>query len=210
MAGRGSGGTRAAAVIVGVLVLGAVGAAIWAFGQHNSASPPHAGPSTHHPSPSTIPATVLNPQSAAAFGPGGGDNAGQAGLAIDASQGTDWTTDSYQGSPFFGNLYHGTGLMLDMGTRVNVSSVTVIFGNIPGTHVRVEVGNSASAPGGKPPPGFTMLGHSSNAAGAVTFTGHGTESGQFILIWFTKLAQQPGQPGHFQADVFNVVVKGSS
>ena len=143
-------------------------------------------------------------------GSGGGDNAGQAGLAIDASQGTDWTTDSYQGSARFGNLYDGTGLMLDMGTRVNVSSVTVIFGTMPGTHVRIEVGNSASGTGDTPPPGFTTLGHSSNAAGAVTFTGHRTESGQFILIWFTRLAQQPGQSGHFQADVFNVVVKGSS
>jgi len=210
MAGRGSGGTRSAVVIVGVLVLGVVGAAIWAFGHHSSAAPPHAGPSTNHPTPSTIPATVLKPQSAAAFGPGGGDNAGQAGLAIDASQGTDWTTDSYQGSARFGNLYDGTGLMLDMGTRVNVSSVTVIFGTMPGTHVRIEVGNSASGTGDNPPPGFTTLGHSSNAAGAVTFTGHRTESGQFILIWFTRLAQQPGQSGHFQADVFNVVVKGSS
>jgi len=44
----------------------------------------------------------------------------------------------------------------------------------------------------------------------VTFTGHSTASGQFILIWFTKLAPQSGQSGHYQADVFNVVVRGSS
>jgi hypothetical protein len=44
----------------------------------------------------------------------------------------------------------------------------------------------------------------------VTFTGHGTASGRFILIWFTKLAPQSGQSGQYRADVFNVVVRGSS
>jgi hypothetical protein len=44
----------------------------------------------------------------------------------------------------------------------------------------------------------------------VTFTGHAPASGQFILIWFTKLAPQSGQSGQYQSDVFNVVVRGSS
>ena len=99
--------------------------------------------------------------------------------------------------------------MLDMGKRVDVSSVTVTFGNVPGAHVRIAVGNSAAA-GDSVPPGFTTLGRSANAAGEVTFTGHGTTSGQFVLIWFTKLAPQADQSGHYQADVFNVVVRGSS
>ncbi len=150
------------------------------------------------------------PTSATAFGPNGGDNAGQAGYAIDSSPTTNWTTDSYQRSPHFGNLYAGTGLMLDMGRRVNVSSVTVTFGNVPGTHVRVMVGNTGTGTGQAPPPGMTTLDKSANAFGQVTFTGHGTASGRFILIWFTKLAAQSGQSGNFQADVFNVVVRGSS
>jgi len=91
-----------------------------------------------------------------------------------------------------------------------VSSVTVTFGTIPGTHVRVMVGNTGTGTGSAPPPGFTLLNKSSNAVKQVTFTGHSTASGQFILIWFTKLAPQSGQSGHYQADVFNVVVRGSS
>ena len=71
------------------------------------------------------------------------------------------------------------------------------------------VGNSAAA-ADSVPPGFTTLGRSANAAGQVTFTGHGATSGQFVLIWFTKLAPQADQSGHYQADVFNVVVRGSS
>jgi hypothetical protein len=206
--GRGPGGSRALAVVAGMLVVAVIGVAAWAFSHHRSAPPPGAK-QTHSASPSNTPATALPPKSAVAFGPNGGDNVSQAGLAIDSSPATAWTTDSYRGSPHFGNLYGATGLMLDMGKSVNVSSVTVTFGNIPGTHVRVEIGNTGTGTGRAPPPGFTTLDKSNNAAGPVTFTGHRT-SGRFVLIWFTKLARQPGQSGYFQADVFNVAVRGSS
>src|SRR6266567_2700010 len=209
MSGRGPGGSRVLAAVAGVLVLVVIGVAAWVFSQHNSASP-HGARQTHSASPSNTPAAVLPPQSAAAYGPSNGDNGSQAGLAIDSSPTTGWTTDSYQGSAHFGNLYGATGLMLDMGKSVNVSSVAVTFGNVPGTHVRVMVGNTGTGTGSTPPPGFTTLDKSANAVGQVTFTGHGTASGRFILIWFTKLAPQSGQSGHFQADVFNVVVRGSS
>jgi hypothetical protein len=214
MGGRGPGGSRVLAAVAGVLVLVVIGVAAWAFG-HNGSPPPPKAKQTHSASPSSTPATVLRPASAVAYGPSssggsGGDNASQAGLAIDSSPTTGWNTDSYQGSPHFGNLYDGTGLILDMGRSVNVSSVTVTFGNVPGTHVRVEVGNAGTGTGTAPPPGFTLLNKSSNAVSQITFTGHRAASGRFILIWFTKLAPQSGQSGHYQADVFNVVVRGSS
>jgi hypothetical protein len=209
MTGRGPGGSRVLAAVAGVLVLVVIGVAAWAFGHNGSPPPPKAKP-THSASPSNTPAAVLQPNSAAAYGPNGGDNASQTDLAIDSSPATGWNTDSYQTSPHFGNLYDGTGLMLDMGKTVNVSSVTVTFGAIPGTHVRVEVGPTGTGDGQAPPPGFTLLNKSSNAVNQVTFTGHSTTSGQYILIWFTKLAPQSGQSGHYQADVFNVVVRGSS
>jgi hypothetical protein len=209
MPGRGSGSGRVLATIAGIVVIGALGAGAWALTHHRPGSTPPARP-THSASHSAVPATVLEPKSAAAFGPYGGDNTRLANQAIDRQPGTSWTTDSYRGSPRFGNLYGGTGLMLDMGKRVKVSSVTVTFGNVPGTRVRVEVGGTGTGTGSAPPPGFTTLDRSANAVGDVTFTGHGTTSGEFVLIWFTKLAPQSDQPGHYQADVFNVVVRGSS
>jgi eukaryotic-like serine/threonine-protein kinase len=178
---------------------------VWSLGHHGSTPRPHNSP-TQQPTHSARPLTVLPAASAAAFGPNGGDNGAQAPLAIDNSPATDWTTDSYQGSAHFGNLYGGTGLVLDMGKQVTVSSVAVTFGSVPGAHVRVEVGNNNS---GTSPAGATTLDHTSNAFSTVTFTGHPVK-GQFVFIWFTKLAPQQGSPGHFQADVFNVVVKGSS
>jgi hypothetical protein len=206
VAGRGGGNGRILAAVAGVVVVAVIGIGAWLFSQQGTVPPPSAK-DTHSASPSSTPAAVLPVASAAAYGPSGSDNPGQAGEAIDGSPTTDWTTDSYQGSPHFGNLYNGTGLMLDMGKSVNVSAVTVTFGNVPGTHVRVMVGNTGTGSGQAPPPGMTTLDKSANAVGQVTFTGHGTASGRFILIWFTKLAAQSGQSGNFQADVFNVVVR---
>jgi serine/threonine protein kinase len=198
--------TKVMASIAVVLVAAAVGVGVWTLGQHNTNPRARTTP-TQSPSHSAPPATVLTPVSAAAFGPNGGDNGAEAPLAIDREPGTDWTTDSYQGSSHFGNLYHGTGLVLNMGKQVSVSSVQVTFGLATGSHVRIEVGDNDS---GVKPAGTTTLGRSSNATGTITFTAHHTATGQFVFIWFTNLASQQGSPGHYQADVFNVVVRGSS
>jgi serine/threonine protein kinase len=203
--GRQRASSRRMATIAVVLVAAAVGAVVWVLGHHGGS--PHSGPTASNPPPSSAPAVqVLQPSSAAAFGPNGGDNQPQAPLAIDNKPGTDWYTDSYRGSPRFGNLYNGTGLIVNMGKRVSISSVTVTFGNVAGSHVRIEVGNNNTGP---TPVGFTTVAHSNNAVGTVTFTPRSPASGQFVLIWFTKLAPQQGQQGHYQADVYNVTVKGS-
>ena len=94
-----------------------------------------------------------------------------------------------------------------MGKKVSVSSVTVTFGSVPGSHVRIEVGNNAS---GTSPSGATTLGRSGDAVGTLKFTADSPVTGRYVFIWFTKLAPQQGQSGHYQADVFNVAVRGSS
>src|SRR5262249_43908107 len=76
------------------------------------------------PPPPAAPAQALTPVRAAALGPGGGDNPQRAHLAIDGSRVTAWRTDWYT-SPHFGNLYAGTGLLLDMGRTVTITSVKI-------------------------------------------------------------------------------------
>ena len=68
------------------------------------------------------PARALTPVSATAAGPGGGDNPQLAYRAIDASRATAWRTDWYT-TARFGNLYPGTGLLLDMGHPVTITGV---------------------------------------------------------------------------------------
>jgi hypothetical protein len=206
MGGRPPVATKVMASIAVVLAVAAVGVGVWTLGQHKATPRPSSTP-TQHPTHSAPPLATLPVASAGAFGPNGGDNATQAPLAIDGKPGTEWNTDSYVGSPRFGNLYSGTGLVLNMGKQVSVSSVAVTFGQVPGSHVRIEVGNNDS---GTTPAGTTTLGRSGNAAGTMTFTGHHPATGQFVFIWFTKLAPQQGSSGHYQADVYNVVVRGSS
>jgi hypothetical protein len=191
----------ALAVVITVLATAALAAVVSMLGQQSPGPVARALLSPQSPPSSLV--GVLTPVSAAAFGPSGGDNLAQAGLAIDGKSATDWTTDSYRGSPHFGNLYDGTGLILNMGQRVRVASVTVTFGQVPGGRVRVEVGSSDA---GSAPAGFTTLARTSNATGTVTFTGQHPATGQFVLIWFTRLPSQAGSPD-FQAAVFNVVVR---
>jgi hypothetical protein len=209
--GRQPTGNRGLAIIAVLLVAAAVGVGVWVLGHHGGT--PHGGGTPSNPPPSTAPAVqVLQPAGAAAFGPSsspsgtGGDNPAQAQYAIAGKPGQYWYTDSYQGSPLFGNLYNGTGLIVNMGKPVSVSSVTVAFGHVPGSHVRIEVGNNNT---GKTPTGFTTVARSNNAVNTITFTARRPVSGQYVLIWFTLLAPQQGKAGHYQADVYNVVVKGS-
>ena len=92
------------------------------------------------PRPHSLPAV-----SAAAFsargGMGQGDDPQDARLAIDGLPGTAWHTDWYT-TALFGNLYAGTGLMVDMGRPVTITAVRLTLGPAAGAHSR-----SASATG---------------------------------------------------------------
>jgi hypothetical protein len=48
--------------------------------------------------------------------------------------------------------------------------------------------------------------------GTTTFAVHSSASGQYVLIWFTKLPPKAngGPSGSFGASIFNIIVKGSS
>jgi len=159
---------------------------------------------------------VLVPQSAQALD----DTNVDANFAIDNNPTTDWTTQFYDNNAVFGGLKNGSGLILNMGHAVKLSSVTVTFGPEPGANVQIKLGTPA---GPVPPPSsspstgeawadsMTTVSQQNNvAAGSVTFSVNSQASGQYVLIWFTKLPPLQGSPNKFEADIFNVVVKGSS
>ena len=93
----------------------------------------------HSASPSTAASTVLTPVGAEGYDalglasdPGDEDNAG-AKFAIDGNPSTAWHTQFYLDSPLLGGLKKGTGLLLDMGKQVSLSSVQVTFGPTAGS-----------------------------------------------------------------------------
>ena len=213
-------GIVAAVVVILVVVL----AIVLLQPHHGGPSPAAAG---HHPSaaaPKTT-ATVLTPVSAQGLE----ENNHDANLAIDGNTATRWQTHFYLGNPVFGGLQQGSGLLLDMGHAVTLSSVTVTFGSIPGANVEIKLGTPA---GSVPAPqsngmssseatadetasqsfanSMPTVAQKTGVSGTVTFPVSSKASGRYVLIWFTKLPPMAGQNNKYQADIYNVIVKGTS
>ena len=158
-------------------------------------------------------AAVLTPVSAHGFdalsSPGSdpGDEVDNlAGDAIDGDPATAWPTQYYDGNPVFGGLKTGTGLILDMGRQVRLRSVTVTFGPTPGADVGIEVGNENTLAASTLST-FTTVARARDVGGRYTFKCTGSAQGRYVLIWFTKLP--PAGSDRFQAQIFNIVVRGS-
>jgi hypothetical protein len=157
---------------------------------------------------------VLKPVQANGFDPlsssdpGNEDDAG-AQFAIDGDPTTFWHTQYYQGSPAFGGLKKGSGLILDMGTQVRLSQLQVQFGSVCCATVHIEIGNDntrSPATLGT----FTTVASSSSAANATTFRVTNSAKGRYVLIWFTSLPPMAGSNGQYMAQIYNVTVRGSS
>jgi hypothetical protein len=193
----------------------AVGLAVVAYRSlSHGHTPPPAAATHHRTGPQTSTAVgVLKPDSAQAFE----DNPADANLAIANNPATAWQTYQYIGSPYFGRLQQGSGLIIDMGSPVRLSSLQVTFESTPGADVQIKIGNPSdpSPPQNDPAVAqsiansMTTVAQQSDVSGTVTFPVSSKATGQYILIWFTKLAPMAGHPGKFQGDISDVVVKGS-
>lgn len=179
-----------------------------------------ARPATHHASPGTptpkttpapktttrgaVPARTLTPASARPFGPygtGQGDNPGRAHLAIDGTAATAWHTDWYT-TARFGNLYPGTGLLVDMGRPVTITAAQITLGRAHGARFQLRAGAAPSL-ADLPP-----VANAVNAGGRVRLRLTTPAHGRYVLIWFTRLPPDPA--GTFQASVHNVRLEGRS
>jgi hypothetical protein len=173
--------------------------------QSAAASTPAARTSRAAPSPTASPSPTptrpLTPASVAAFGPGGtptGDDPQHAGLALGGDPARPWLSDWYT-TAYFGNLYAGTGLLVDMGRTVTISSVSVSLGN-PGANLELHAGGThvlADLP---------RVASASGAGGTVQFRLSSPPRARYLLVWFTKLP--PDNAGTYQASVWKVSVQG--
>jgi hypothetical protein len=197
------------AIIAGVAYLLAAGGSApgQAAGSHHH---PTAGSRKHTapprgPAPTTAPspaATSLPIASATAFGPAGpsqGDNPSLASLAIDGNDSTAWNTDWYATATLNGQP--GTGLLLDMGTSVTVSSVQLLLGPAAGGTVQLRAGSSPSLAD------LPVVAQAANPGGTLTLQPASAVTAQYVLIWFTQLP--PDNAGTYQAYVYNVSVSGT-
>jgi cytoskeletal protein RodZ len=157
--------------------------------------------STAAPGPvQQVRAHTMAPASVAAFGPHGtGDDPQNAHLAIDGVRGTAWRTDWYT-SAQFGNLYSGTGLLVDMGRPVTVTGIRVTLGAGAGAHLQIRVGDQRNLGALRPVAGWAGRG------GIVRLGLSHPARGRYVLVWFTRLPQDPA--GTYQAAVYGIGVKG--
>ncbi len=174
-------------------------------GQPIQGSGAHPAPKTSPPaapSPATAaPAQRLVPVRAEAFGPGGGDHPQQAAQVIGVHRAGGWHSDWYT-SAHFGNLYGGTGLLLDMGHPVTLTAAQIALGNTRGASLQVRVG-AAPALAAMPP-----VAHAADAGGVVRLQLARPAHGRYVLIWFTKLPADPA--GTFRANVYHISLKGQA
>jgi hypothetical protein len=152
--------------------------------------------------PGTRTGRPLAPASATSFGingPGTGDDTQAAGLAIDGNPATAWRSDWYT-TPEFGNLYSGTGLLVNMGRPVTVSGVRVLLGGAPGARLQLRIGSSPSLAG------LPVVARRTSHGRTVRFRLASPARGRYVLIWFTRLP--PDQTGTFQVSIYDIRVTG--
>ena len=138
----------------------------------------------------------------AAFGPAGladGDNPQLAALAVGRNPATPWYSQWYA-TPGFADLKAGTGLLLDMGRTVTVSSVRLSLVSHSGADLALRAGSK---------PVLSLLpqvASASNAGSTVHFQLGAPAHVRYVLIWFTKLP--PDTAGTYQASVYKIIVQG--
>jgi hypothetical protein len=198
---RQSGGAAGRVMVTAVilLVIAAVGIGAWTLGQSLGKRPPQPEASasgSQAPPPKII---TVKPSSADGFDPLGTDRSEHseyARLAIDGKPSTEWHTDKYE-SAELGKLKDGVGLILQMGKQVSISDVVVTLGDTPGSSVELKIGNAADLNSLK------TAAKEDNVSGKVTLTPAKATSGQYVLIWFTRL---PAFEGKFRGTIYDVVV----
>ena len=155
------------------------------------------------PSARPVAATqALSPARVTAFGPAGtadGDDPQRVSFAIAGHSATPWYSDWYATSDF-GHLQAGTGLLLDMGHTVTISSVRLSLGGHPGASLQLRAG-------GRPVlADLHAVATSADADGTVELSLTSPAHARYLLIWFTKLP--PDNAGTYQASIYAISVRG--
>jgi hypothetical protein len=144
--------------------------------------------------------TIL-PVRAVAFGPQGtadGDNPQIAGRVLsDPAMG--WVSQWYA-TPAFGDLKQGTGLLLDLGRAVTVTTVRVTLGSQPGTAVQLRLGGAPDLSA------LPVVATATAAGDRLSMPVARPAKVRYVLLWFTRLP--PDGAGTYEVLVHQVTVQG--
>jgi len=229
--------SRALVAVVVVLVLAAIAGTVWAIvGRTPAKNTAGTGSGSQAKSSSSASSraagaggTVLTPVNDTTFNPygspaGNTEDPTLAADAIDGSTSTGWATSEYFGSPKFGGLKPGAGLLINMGKQVKLSQVKLLFG--PGaTTAEIYLGNSgpSSATSSSALSSFKLVSPLATGSGSHTFSVSAADAnvtGQYVLIWLTSLPKMVNPPASalsaahgqqiYQGLVSDVVIRGTA
>ncbi len=141
-----------------------------------------------------------------ADGGSGDENASATERAYDGNTKTAWQTEQYRGRAQLGGLKPGVGLVVDLGSAQNVSSVTVTFtGKGTSAEVMVPVtANATDEPPLKSRSQWRSMATADDAEGATDFKLAGGATTRYILIYLTSL---PADGSGFRGGISEIVVR---
>jgi putative peptidoglycan lipid II flippase len=135
------------------------------------------------------------------------ENPGEVKLGYDGDPATQWQTLTYYNNPRLGGLKRGVGLVLDLGSAVPVTSVTVtLTGN--GTDLDLRVPAQDPAATTRAPLGsdgdWAVVAKQSGAGRTATLTPKQAVTSRFVLVYLTSL---PKEAGGYRGGISEVVVR---
>ncbi len=163
-------------------------------------APSSSAPAEDDAEPSADPAAPLAVTSGTVFDPfgdGESENGDEVPLVFDGDPATAWSTLTYRGTPDFGNLKPGVGVLLDLGSAQAVGAVTVTT-TTPGITVEVRTGDSADGDLESFP-----VAASGTVDGTADLALEEPVTAQYVLVWVTSLV--PAEDG-FAGAVAEVAV----
>jgi serine/threonine protein kinase len=210
----GNAGRIVAVVLIAIAAVVGIGAAALKLHDHKPPATVSSGSkSSSSTGPSAAPA-VITPVSASGFdalnpSDKGDENSNQAANVLAGGSAQGWSTQEYYNSPYFGGLKQGTGLILDLGSAQQLSTVTVTFGSVAGADVELKVGTSSTRSAANLA-AMTTVARANDVSGSYTFPITSKATGQYLVVWFTKLPPVAGSSKKYMGQIFSVVIHGAS
>jgi eukaryotic-like serine/threonine-protein kinase len=148
--------------------------------------------------PAGAPATIVAAEVFDPQGDGDPDHPEDVPLAYDGDPTTAWSTYEYRGSPEFGNLKDGLGLLLDLGDAQELAGVT-LTSIAPGATVEIYTGDTAATE----LDGFDRA-TDGTIKGETGLAFDEPVSARYVLVWITALVPSDGG---FSADIAEIAVQ---
>ncbi len=143
-------------------------------------------------------------EDATVFDPGGDgapENNDEVPLSFDGDPATAWPTLTYQGSPAFGNLKDGVGVVYDLGSERELVGAT-LESTMPGSTVEIH---AASGPEGALEDWPLLAEGTLEESTEFGFEEPATT--RYVLVWITGLVESEGG---FKADIAEVTLQAAA